>query len=253
MEVREENPADWPGRFEHDGFAVLSRVFDESLISDLAHDLDCANDSHSSVRQRQNRTYAIRNLLESIPAVRHLADSPVVRSLVEPILGTDAIAVRGLLFDKTPEANWKVAWHQDLTIAVQHRASVPDFGPWSVKAGVQHVQPPVPVLEAMMTLRLHLDDCGEENGPLQVLPGSHRAGKLSADEILAWRARGPSVACTVQRGGVLLMRPLLLHASSAAKKPGHRRVIHLEFTSAILPPSLAWAANESFTKPGRGL
>jgi ectoine hydroxylase-related dioxygenase (phytanoyl-CoA dioxygenase family) len=196
-------------------------------------------DEAEGVRRRES-VYAIRNLLEAVPAVAELARSPAVRALVEPVLGAGAFAVRGILFDKTPDANWKVAWHQDLTIAVRERREVAGFGPWSEKAGVVHVQPPAAVLERMVTVRLHLDPCGPENGPVQVIPGSHRAGRLSADEIQRRRAeRAPEPAC-IGSGGALLMRPLLLHASSPSSLPAHRRVIHLEFAADDLPGGLEW-------------
>jgi ectoine hydroxylase-related dioxygenase (phytanoyl-CoA dioxygenase family) len=95
-------------------------------------------------------------------------------------------------------------------------------------------------MEQMLAVRLHLDDCGEENGPLQVLPGSHLAGRLDAEKIQAWRARAPVAPCIVKRGGVILMRPLLLHASSVAQNPAHRRVIHLEYAMHALPAGLDW-------------
>jgi ectoine hydroxylase-related dioxygenase (phytanoyl-CoA dioxygenase family) len=150
--------------------------------------------------------------------------------------------VRGILFDKLPEANWKVPWHQDLSIAVRGRVDVAGFGPWSVKAGVPHVQPPLPLLENMLALRLHLDDCDAANGPLRVIPRSHTGGRLSPTAIRAWRSQQAAVACLVPRGGALLMRPLLLHASSPALRPGHRRVIHLEFAAEGLPGGLQWCA-----------
>lgn len=115
--------------------------------------------------------------------MRELARSPEVRALVEPLLGAGAFAVRGILFDKTPDANWKVAWHQDLTIAVRERREVEGFGPWSEKAGVVHVQPPAAVLEQMVTVRLSLGPCGPGNGPVCVIPGSHAHGRLSAEEV----------------------------------------------------------------------
>jgi hypothetical protein len=87
-----------------------------------------------------------------------------VRDLVEPILGSNFLPVRGILFDKIPDANWKVPWHQDVTIAVQEKVEAEGFGPWSIKADVLHVQPPASILEQMLSIRLHLDDCGEENG-----------------------------------------------------------------------------------------
>lgn len=152
------------------------------------------------------------------------------------MVGQRYFPVRGLLFDKTPESNWKVPWHQDLSIAVAARVEAPGFGPWSVKDGVVHVQPPVEVLETMITLRLHLDDCGPDNGPLRVLPGTHALGKVAAPP-----ENVSEVVCCLPAGGALLMRPLLLHASSPAVAPGRRRVIHLEFASGALPGGLEWA------------
>lgn len=107
------------------------------------------------------------------------------------------------------------------------------------KAGVLHVQPPVSVLESMLAVRIHLDDCGKSNGPVRVIPGSHLQGRLSTDQIHRFSER-PATSCTVAAGGVLLMRPLLLHASSASYLPRHRRVIHLEFASGALPGGLTW-------------
>jgi ectoine hydroxylase-related dioxygenase (phytanoyl-CoA dioxygenase family) len=240
MENREKGLTDALKNFERDGFAVVPGVVGAGEISKLINALTEINSGASSVRRRGDGTYAIRNLLEGVPAVQNLAASKPIRSLVEYILGPGAFAVRGLLFDKTPEANWKVAWHQDLSIAVKRRRGIPGFGPWSVKAGVHHVQPWGGVLEQMIAVRLHLDDCGDANGPLQVLPGSHWSGKLSGREIQSWRERTPAFPCTVDRGGLVLMRPLLLHASSVAETPGHRRVIHLEYAGHPLPGGLEW-------------
>jgi ectoine hydroxylase-related dioxygenase (phytanoyl-CoA dioxygenase family) len=146
-----------------------------------------------------------------------------------------------LFFDKTAGANWKVPWHQDVSIAVRQQVEAPGFGPWSRKAGVVHVRPPVSVLQSMLTIRLHLDNCGMENGPLQVLPGSHGGGFISSEGVKTWRQNVKSVSCMVQAGGVVLMRPLLLHASSAASAPGNRRVIHLEYASgSALPAGVEW-------------
>jgi Phytanoyl-CoA dioxygenase (PhyH) len=235
-----QNKKLWMSYFARDGFAIIPDVISPSEISKLIRAIEQAGISSAAIRRREQKTYAIRNLMASVPDVRTLAESTPIRQLVEAVLGPDARPVRGLLFDKTPEANWKVAWHQDLSIAVKRRIAVPKFGPWSIKAGVPHVQPPASVLENMMTVRLHLDDCGEENGPLQVLPGSHTAGKLDAPSILAWHKQAAATSCIVNSGGVLLMRPLLLHASSPAQRPGHRRVIHLEFAGKPLPDGLEW-------------
>lgn len=185
--------------------------------------------------------YAKRNLLTSVPEVAELACSTAIMNLVQPVLGSAAFPVKGILFDKTPDANWKVAWHQDNMISVRERVDTPGFGPWSVKEGVVHVQPPSAVLAGMITVRMHLDDCGPDNGPLRVIPGSHKHGLFSSDAIDDWRDNHPAEICSVRRGGVLLMRPLTLHASSSATVAGHRRVIHLEYAASPLTNGLHWA------------
>ena len=133
-----------------------------------------------------------------------------------------------------------MAWHQDLTIAVHQRRCVAGFTAWSEKEGVVHVQPPVPVLERMLAVRVHLDDCGPDSGPLRVLPGSHREGRLDAAAIDRWKAQVSEVQCLVGQSDLVLMRPLVLHASSAARVVGQRRVLHLEFAAVDLPGNLEW-------------
>lgn len=182
----------------------------------------------------------LRDVFTRVPLVRELAAHPAIRGWPQAVLGPAAFAVRALYFDKTPEANWKVSWHQDVTIPTATRAEVSGFGPWSEKAGAPHVQPPTGVLEGMLTVRLHLDDCDVENGPVRVIPGSHRVGKLSAEQADDLRQRIPEVTVPVPAGGLLLMRPLLLHASSPAAAPRHRRVLHLEYAAAELPGGLRW-------------
>lgn len=180
-----------------------------------------------------------RNLLD-VADVQALARSAPIRSLARAVLGSDCFAVRALLFDKTPDANWKVIWHQDLTIATSTRADVVGYGPWTEKAGVPHVQPPPAVLERMLALRVHLDPCGIENGPVRVLDGSHRLGRLSGAAIDQLRAEQPEIDCEVAQGGVLAFQPLILHASAPSTVPHHRRVIHIEYAAGELPPPLDW-------------
>lgn len=222
-----------------DGYVIVSDVISAEVVARLIAAIDFLADADVS-RQRNGAAYAIRNLLSAVPETRMLSQSREIRELVEPLLGAEARAVRGLLFDKTPDANWKVAGHQDLSIAVSGRRHVPGFGPWSKKSGVDHVQPPVDVLERMLTVRLHLDDCGPENGPLRVLPGSHSRGVLAPAALEQMLQEGTPIPCHVPAAGAVLMRPLLLHASSTATHPGHRRVIHLEFASGPLPGGLEW-------------
>jgi len=211
----------------NDGFAVQTGLISGERIESLKAALATLDARHG-----------LRNLLRNCPEVVSLAAG--LKPLVASHLGDSAFPVRGLFFDKIPGANWEVGWHQDLSIAVAERMDVPGFSGWSVKQGVVHVQPPAIVLENMLTLRLHLDDCDADNGPLRVLRGSHRHGRLTDEQISQLKHECEEVTCIVPAGGVLMMRPLLLHASSPAKMPRHRRVIQLEYAAQPLPSPLRW-------------
>ena len=216
---------------ETNGFDIIPSLFTAEEIAYLRFAISTGN----------LETHGARNLLRRVPAIREVAICSKLLKLVEDVVGSNPFPVRGIFFDKTPEANWKVAWHQDLTIAVTEKKDVPGFGPWSVKEGVVHVQPPISVLEKMLTVRIHLDECGGDNGPLQVIPGSHLHGRLEPAVIATWKRKGPIISCIAPEGGVLLMRPLLLHSSSSAKTPGHRRVVHIEYAAEKLVGELEWA------------
>ena len=225
-----------------DGFAVVEDVVSLAQIQNLLTALEDLN-HQESIRIRGGM-FAVRNLLEVSPVIRELASSIALRNLVEPVLGLGAFPVRGILFDKIPKANWKVPWHQDVTIAVQEKIETKEFGPWSPKAGVLHVQPPASVLENMLSVRIHLDDCGETNGALKVIPASHLRGRLSDDEVQHIRETQSHHTCEVNAGGALLMRPLLLHASSPSTMPLHRRVVHIDYAASLLPNGLRWLSQE---------
>jgi len=186
------------------------------------------------------RRGGLRDVLARVPAIQRCAIDPRILGRAEAVLGAGARPVKGIVFDKTPAANWKVPWHQDLTICVQRRIDVEGFGPWSVKGGILHVQPPAEVLENILALRVHLDDTGLDDGALRVLPGTHHCGRLGEAEIERLRIEVPEVVCGVRAGGVMLMRPLLLHASSPCRRPAHRRVLHIEYCARSLPGGLAW-------------
>ncbi len=227
-------------RLSHDGFTIVPGVLTSAEVACLIARLSASGHDALAVRARRERVYAMRNLLQ-VEEVAQLADSPALRRWVKPVVGVGAVAVRGLLFDKSLDSNWKVAWHQDLSIAVRERKNVPGFGPWSCKAGRAHVQPPVEILKKMLTVRVHLDNCGPASGPLKVIAGSHKRGLLAPDQIRCCTNRIP-IECHVPAGGILLMRPLLLHASSSAVARQSRRVIHLEYAAGPLPAGLEWQA-----------
>ncbi len=221
------------------GFVILDRIISDDECSALAETLQKIA-SHETVIQRRDVTYGIRNLLNVAPGIGDLAQSPDIRTIVDSIAGPGARVVRAIFFDKTPEANWKVAWHQDLTIAVQERKEVEGFTSWSVKSRIHHTQAPAKILESILTMRIHLDATDESNGALKVIVGSHKCGRLDAEAIRSMKEKEAIVLCNVPKGGALLMRPLLVHASSAGVSPIHRRVIHLEFSANKLPGGLEW-------------
>jgi ectoine hydroxylase-related dioxygenase (phytanoyl-CoA dioxygenase family) len=181
----------------------------------------------------------VRNLIGH-PTVTRLLHHERLGGYLWSMIGRDLVAVKATLFDKTQETNWRVQWHQDRAIAVKERLQVSGYGPWSTKSGSLHVEPPAEVLAQMIAIRVHLDACGEENGPLRVIPGSHRAGKLADDDLADMVAGSPIAELYVPQGGILLMRPLLVHASAPARATAHRRVLHIEFAPPEAISPLQW-------------
>jgi ectoine hydroxylase-related dioxygenase (phytanoyl-CoA dioxygenase family) len=223
--------------FETDGFTILKNALDEKTISRLIKNLSNLKPSNTVSRNKET-VYGVRNLLNLLPEIKEFSESETVRNITEKLLGGSAKVVRAIYFDKTPQANWKVPWHQDLTISVKEKRETPGFSAWTMKAEIRHVQPPVGILEKMIALRFHLDDADETNGALKVIPKSHQKGRLSANEIKTMREANETALCRVKQGDCLIMRPLVLHSSSAAMKPKNRRVIHLEFSACSLPNGL---------------
>jgi ectoine hydroxylase-related dioxygenase (phytanoyl-CoA dioxygenase family) len=216
---------------EENGYAILENVVDEPTITDLIKDLSSS---------KTKSEYGLRNLLNIFPKVKEFSESKAVRKIAEKYLGQKAKVVRAIYFDKTPQTNWKVPWHQDLTISVTQKIETKGFTAWSKKAGIDHVQPPNLILEKMLTLRFHLDDAEESNGALKVLPKTHKFGRLGATEIQNLKSKETVRLCETKKGDCLLMKPLLLHSSSAGSSPKNRRVVHLEFSAEDLPNGLNW-------------
>ncbi len=223
-------------QLEENGYALLSNLLPATEVDALLNAIE-------NMRTRQNTTCApgVRQLLKHCDAVRALSTETPLFTLISEVLGYAARPVRAILFDKSPASNWYVTWHQDLSIPVRQQLDVPGFGPWSIKEGVIHVQPPANVLERMLSARIHLDDCDLENGPIKFIPGSHKFGILGPSDITSWKTEHEAISCAANRGDVILMRPLILHSSSKSDNPRNRRVLHLEYTSAKLPTGLDWA------------
>ncbi len=198
------------------------------------------------LRETLSQTFAdvaqpgIRNLAQKCPAVSDLVRSPPFVTLAQRYLPGAAQPFRVTLFNKSLENNWLVPWHQDRMIAVDARAKVPGWGPWSRKEGVHHVQPPAGVLAQMISFRLALDDSDRDNGCLQVIPKSHKHGILSMADSQQLRQTHAPYCCEAKAGDLTLMRPLILHASPKAKRPGRRWVLHVEYSACPLPKGLKY-------------
>ena len=218
-------------RIEQQGYAVLPAVFSSSTCQQLAARLGAIAPSHRAGE---------RHLLEKVPELCQLAIAGPLAAAIQTALGPDAFAIRATLFSKHPEANWQIRWHQDRIIPVREQHSTEGFSGWSMKDGQLHVQPPTAVLESMLAARIHLDDTPEDRGPLVVIPGSHRSGKLSGEAKQYWVENNTARPLAVFCGDVILMRPLLLHRSSRLTQPAYRRVIHIEYAIATLPEPLCW-------------
>lgn len=205
------------------GYALVPAVFGPQETASI----------EASLRAVPVSSAGTRNLLE-LDWCRKLA------ARLRGALGVPGLAVQCTLFDKTPERNWLVALHQDLAVPVRERVPHPELQTWSVKEGQHFVQAPAALLEQMVAVRLHIDDCGADNGPLRVVPGSHHYGRLSPDEATRLRDALGEMSPLVHGGGALLMKPLLLHASSKAISPRRRRVLHFLFGPASIGYGLRW-------------
>jgi len=232
------------GDLERDGFARLPGLFDtaecDALVASLERHLRQERQRQQAdpvIRGSEGTIYAARHLLEFWPeAATFWRKTTLVETLVT-LLGPSAGLVRMLFFDKPPGQSWALPWHKDLTIAVaEHPGHMQQYRHPTTKAGVPHLEAPEEVLRAMLTLRLHLDEVTDENGPLKVLPGSHHTGK-------SLELSGEIVVLHAQRGEGLLMRPLLAHASGRSREgtTRHRRILHLEFAATPeLPEGVRW-------------
>jgi hypothetical protein len=216
--------------FEAQGFAVIPGVLTES-------ERQCILDVVLEQRQSQARLRAC--LTHSW--CQELAISLKQHAALAGIVAPNAVAVQCTLFEKSPDNNWLVSLHQDLSIPVRERVDDSELSGWSTKEGVLFVQPPTSILESLVALRVHLDDAGPESGSLRLVPRSHRFGRLDVRRAVALRDEHGEVTPEVKQGGVLAMRPLLLHASSKAVVPSFRRVLHFLFGPPTLTRGLRWA------------
>ncbi|NHQ87142.1 phytanoyl-CoA dioxygenase family protein [Iodobacter sp. HSC-16F04] len=213
--------------FERDGFALVSAIFSPAECRAIAGQIETMRCASAGTRrlllQDGCRSLAVK-----------IRQHPALSSLLSGM-----VAVQCTFFEKSASRNWLVAVHQDLSIPVAKRIEHPALQGWSVKEDQLYVQAPVEVLQQLIAVRIHLDSCGAEDGPLRLVPGSHLQGLVTAED--AANARRQETVCVADAGSALLMRPLLLHSSSKSSGTSQRRVLHYLFAPSALPLGLCWS------------
>ncbi|MFK7971408.1 MAG: WYL domain-containing protein [Bacteroidia bacterium] len=231
-----DHPEKWittAGRkLAHKGYSILSYVYTTREVNRIKSYLD-------KIFKDQVAIVGVRCLFEKAPQLRDYLMNKNLKRIIESV-APEAYLTKAIFFDKTPQANWYVTWHQDRPINVKERQDVAGYEHWTERDGVISVSPPQAISEASFSIRIHLDDTTTKNGALNIIPGTHR--KIFSDAEIATIATNTiPQECEVPAGGIMLMKPLLLHASSKSKSQKRRRVIHLEFCTAKLPEGLEWA------------
>lgn len=221
-------------KVEYKGSSLLRYVYGKKEVNVLRGAIYRFQTEHP-----EEEPHAIRALLVKNPSLAKLIFNANLVSVLKR-MDKDLFLTKAIFFDKTPDANWYVTWHQDTVINVKHKVETEGFTGWTHKEGVFGVSPPEEILKNTVAVRIHLDDTNEQNGALRVVPGSHNK-KLNASEVQIISQNSIPLVCDVEAGGVHIMKPLVLHASSKATSQKHRRVLHLEFNSIELPNGLQWA------------
>lgn len=220
------------------GFSVCGAVYSDEEVQRILDLINSSDTSNETFRKSED-LFAIRQFLKEIPFSFDLIFTDKLKTIIRQIMGENVFVVKSIYFDKPQTSNWYVAYHQDLTISVDRKLELENFGPWTKKQNQFAVQPPIQFLENITTVRIHLDDTDENNGALRVVPGSHLK-KVYRPETIDWELETEQTCC-VKRGGLMLMKPLTLHSSGRTTNNKKRRVIHIEFSSMELPTELNWA------------
>ncbi|MEX6687087.1 phytanoyl-CoA dioxygenase family protein [Danxiaibacter flavus] len=220
------------------GFATVRNIYSADDIERILNVIDSAEKSKETFR-RSTELFAIRQFLKELPEILEIIFNSRLHAVLKNFFKGNYFVVKSIYFDKPKTSNWYVSYHQDLTISVDKKNEMAGFGPWTVKQNQFAVQPPLEILQQILTIRIHLDETSGDNGALRVVPGSHLKG-IYRPEAIDWNIE-KEVVCAVPQGGIMLMRPLLLHSSGRTINDMPRRVIHIEFSDLELPAGLRWS------------
>ncbi|MBC3847840.1 phytanoyl-CoA dioxygenase family protein [Winogradskyella echinorum] len=225
------------------GYTKLDNLYSKGEINDITNYIEAFNIANNYI-QTANQLFAIRQLLKVIPGLKKALSNKNLIQLLNLHFESNYFLTKAIYFDKPPNSNWFVPYHQDLSISVTTKADIDGYSNWTTKKDVYGVQPPINILENTITIRIHLDDTTKDNGALKVVPKSHSNGVIRKGSKY-WNMDKQDI-CEINKGGVMLMKPLLLHASDRTINNQRRRVIHLEFNSNELPNPIKWYEYEKF-------
>ena len=221
-----------------DGFATIKHIYTTDEVDTILQQINQANTDKETFRKSAD-LFAVRQFLKEIPETIDTIFNDNLKGILQQVLGNKYFVVKSIYFDKPQTSNWYVSYHQDLTISVDKKININGFGSWTTKQNQFAVQPPLDILQNIVTVRIHLDEADNHNGALKVIPKSHLKG-IYRPGTIDWTIES-EVTCNVPRGGIMLMKPLLLHSSGRTTNNRQRRVIHIEFSSNELPAGLNWA------------
>jgi ectoine hydroxylase-related dioxygenase (phytanoyl-CoA dioxygenase family) len=208
------------------GYRHLPHVFAREQIAGL-NPILAAIPSHAAGRRWAGHDLAA--------LLRNPAMQTVVQILDRAL--PEMAVIRAVAFRKDAEANWLVPPHQDRSIPVPSANLLPGFDNLTRKDGGWQAEAPEGVLQRMRNCRIFIDAATVDDGPLEVVPGSHRRGRILQSDIPAIVARGQWHPIIGAAGDLVVLSPLLLHRSRRAAVPSGRRVLQLE----CLPVDLAAA------------
>ncbi|KIA97109.1 phytanoyl-CoA dioxygenase family protein [Flavobacterium sp. KMS] len=224
-----------------EGFAIIDNVYDENEIKKLISIIEnvTENKTDKTTFRKSEDLFAIRQFHKEIPETLDYIFNQNLKDIIKSNFGENYFITKSIYFDKPEKSNWFVAYHQDLTISVDKKLDIENFENWTTKQNQFAVQPPKEVLENNFTIRIHIDKTTKDNGALKVINNSHSKGILRVENMDL--KNETETICEIEKGGIMIMKPLLFHASNKTTNNERRRVIHIEFSNLELPNGLEWS------------
>lgn len=234
-------------QIDNEGFSIINNVFTENEIENIISLIEnkTADNQENTTFRKSDDLFAIRQFHKEVPETLDFIFNENLQNIIKSTFGEGFFITKSIYFDKPEKSNWFVAYHQDLTISVDKKIEIENFGNWTVKQNQFAVQPPTEILENNFTIRIHIDQTTKDNGALKVINNSHSKGILRIEKLDFENEK--ETICEVEKGGIMIMKPLLFHASNKTTNNKRRRVIHIEFSRQELPMGIEWSEKMEFS------